>query len=85
METQVASVARDHVQSRDVEIVTDPDPPSAEKEVGDPVAVIWHLSAVGAVSEVSDELQRTSRRANETMDASVARRSLRYTSLSLQG
>src|SRR5436305_8719979 len=76
METQLASVARDQVQSRDVEIVTEPVPPSAEKDVGEPVAVIWHLSAVGAINDVSDELQAASRGENATKEKSTARRPL---------
>jgi hypothetical protein len=52
IDTQFASVLIDHVQSRDVAIVSDPFPPAAVNDVGALLTLIWHLSAVGAVSDV---------------------------------
>jgi hypothetical protein len=52
IETHVASVAIDHVQSRAVAMVSDPCPPVAVKEVGELLTLTWHLSEVGAVSDV---------------------------------
>ena len=69
------------MQSRDVEIVTAPVPPSAGKTEGEPLALIWHLSAVGAISDVSDELQPAS--TATTMKASAARRPLQYNRIPL--
>jgi len=52
IDTQFASVLIDHVQSRAVVIVTDPWPPDAENDVGALLTLTWHLSTVGAVSDV---------------------------------
>ncbi len=59
IETQAASVAIDHVQSRVVAIVTDPWPPGGGKDGGVGVAVTWQRLPVslGAVIEVSVWLQ----------------------------
>lgn len=54
IETQLASVLTDHVQSRDVAIVRDPRPPDDENDVGAPPTLTWHLSPVLAVGAVSD-------------------------------
>ena len=54
MVTQFASVLIDHVQSRDVAIVSDPCPPPDENDVGELLALTWHLSAVGTVGAASD-------------------------------
>ena len=54
MVTQFASVLIDHVQSRDVAIVSDPCPPADENDAGALLALTWHLSAVGTVGAVSD-------------------------------
>jgi hypothetical protein len=59
IDTQFASVLIDHVQSRDVAIVSDPCPPDAENDVGTLLTLTWHLSAVGAVSDVVVLLQPT--------------------------
>jgi hypothetical protein len=61
IDTQVASVLIDHVQSRDVAIASDPWPPAAAKDDGEVLTLTWHLSAVGDVSDVVVLLQ-----ANET-------------------
>ena len=52
METQLASVATDHVQSREVAIVSDPCPPVAVNAEGALLTLTWHLSEEGAVIEV---------------------------------
>ena len=49
----------DHVQSRAVVIASDPDPPLAENADGELLAATWHLSAVGAFSDVWVELHAT--------------------------
>src|SRR5689334_21235244 len=52
----------DHVQSRDVEIPTVPLPPSAGKFADEIFADTWHLlSAVGAVTDVCDEVHAPKR------------------------
>jgi hypothetical protein len=53
IDTQFASVLIDHVQSRPAAIVTDPWPPEDENDVGAPVTLTWHLSAVAGVGAVS--------------------------------
>jgi hypothetical protein len=40
------------VQSRAVAIVSDPCPPDAENDAGALLTLTWHLSALGAVSDV---------------------------------
>jgi hypothetical protein len=62
-ETQLASVLTDHVQSRDVAMVSEPWPPLAVKDVGELLTLTWHLSAVGDVSEVVVLLQAPVRHA----------------------
>jgi len=57
IDTQVASVLIDHVQSRAVAMVSDPFPPAAVNDVGELVTLTWHLSAVGAVRDVVVLLQ----------------------------
>jgi hypothetical protein len=42
----------DQVQSRDVEMVSEPWPPLGPNDAGALVATTWHLSDVGAVSDV---------------------------------
>jgi hypothetical protein len=61
IDTQVASVLIDHVQSRDVAIVSDPFPPAAVNPVVELLTLTWHLSAVGAVSDVVVLLQPTAK------------------------
>ena len=58
IDTHGASAAIDHEQSRDVEIVTEPTPPAAPKDEGPLLTETWHLSVVGATTDVDDELQR---------------------------
>jgi len=52
IEIQPASVLIDQVQSRAVVIVNDPCPPVAVNADGALLTPSWHLSAVGAFSEV---------------------------------
>jgi hypothetical protein len=68
----------DHVQSRVVAIVSDPDPPLAANEEGELVTVMAHFAEVGAVTEVEAELQAASRKASPTASATVARRSAEH-------
>jgi hypothetical protein len=57
MDTQLASTATDQVQSRGAVIASDPGPPFAANADGTLLALTWHLSALGALTEVSVELQ----------------------------
>ena len=63
IDTQFASLLTDHVQSRDVAIVSDPCPPLAANDEGVLVAVSWHLSEDGAVSDVLVLLHAAARQA----------------------
>src|SRR5438552_4069822 len=51
----------DHEQSRDVEMVTTPDPPDGPKEVGALIADTAHLAADGPVSVVFALVQAANR------------------------
>jgi hypothetical protein len=75
METQAASAEIDHVQSREAEIVADPEPPAAANEEGVLATDTEHLSADGATTDedVVEEVQ-AARRAPPTASA-VAERS----------
>src|SRR3954449_8807282 len=66
IETQVASVAIDQVQSRAAVTAIAPCPPVAVKADGALLAVTWHLSAVGALTDVWVELQPEKRQASAT-------------------
>src|SRR3974377_960266 len=68
-ETHVALVAIVHVHSRSVVIASEPVPPPGANELGDDDAVTWHLSEVGAVVDVEDELQRAVSRLEKTRAA----------------
>ena len=78
IETQLAVVATDHAQSRVVEIVNVPVPPSAGNEVGTEAAEIWHFSEEGPTTavDVSVEVQATSPATVKTI-ARIAGRMLR--------
>jgi hypothetical protein len=52
IDTQLALVLIDHVQSRDVAMVSDPCPPLAVNDDGALLTLTWHLSELGAVSDV---------------------------------
>ena len=52
IDTQFASDLIDHVQSREVAMASDPWPPDAANDEGALLTLTWHLSAVGAVSDV---------------------------------
>ena len=71
IETQLASVLIDHVQSRAVVIVNDPCPPVAVNADGALLTPTWHLSAVGALSEVWVELQPAARQASAKAGAAA--------------
>lgn len=71
IDTQLASVLIDHVQSRDVAIVSDPFPPAAVNDVAVLLTVTWHLSAVGAVSDVVVLLHPKERLAPATASATA--------------
>ena len=64
--THEASVAIDQVQSRAVEIVTEPGPPPDPNAAGVLAASTWHLSDEGARLDVDAEVQDASRRAHAT-------------------
>jgi hypothetical protein len=53
----------DHVQSRDVAIVSDPCPPLAPNDAGALLTLTWHLSEDGAVSDVVVWLHAAARHA----------------------
>jgi hypothetical protein len=64
IDTQLASVLIDHVQSRAVVIATAPGPPVAVKVDGALLTLTWHLSAVGAAMDVWVELHAEIRQAS---------------------
>jgi hypothetical protein len=64
MEIQLACVLIDHVQSREVVMVNEPEPPAEVKVDGTLLAVTWHLLSVGALTEVCVELQAGARQAS---------------------
>lgn len=63
IDTHVVSVAIDHVQSRDVAMVSDPCPPLDVNDVVELLTLTWHLSDVGAVSDVVVLLHAVARQA----------------------
>src|SRR4051794_6802941 len=65
-DTQVAADVTDHVQSRAVVIASDPWPPAAANADGALLTLTWHLSPVGALSEVCVELQLAAASASAT-------------------
>jgi hypothetical protein len=52
IDTQLASVPIDQVQSRAVVIVSDPSPPVGPNDEGALLTLTWHFSDVGAVNDV---------------------------------
>jgi hypothetical protein len=56
----------DHVQSRAVVIAREPWPPPAANADGELLALTWHLSAEGALSDVWVELHAAVRQASAT-------------------
>lgn len=75
IEIQFASVVIDHVQSREVVMVNEPEPPVAVKADGALLAVTWHLLSVGALTEVCVELQAGARQASASTHVDVNVRS----------
>jgi hypothetical protein len=75
IEIQAASVVIDHVQSREVVMVKEPEPPVAVKADGALLAVTWHLLSVGALREVCVELQAGARQASASTDVETNARS----------
>ena len=73
IEIQLASVVIDHVQSREVVMVNEPEPPVAVKADGALLAVTWHLLSVGALREVCVELQAGARQASASTDVESQR------------
>jgi hypothetical protein len=73
MDTQLASTATDHVQSRAAVIASEPEPPFAVNADGAVLAVTWHLSAVGALTDVCVELQADAQAAASTQIEASAR------------
>jgi hypothetical protein len=74
MDTQLASTVTDHVQSRGAVIASEPGPPFAVNAAGTLLALTWHLSALGALTDVWVELQAEPRQATAiTQIAAVVR------------
>jgi hypothetical protein len=78
MDTQLASVVIDHVQSRAVVIASEPGPPAAENADGTLLTATWHLSAVGALTDVWVELQPDARQASATTDVATSARNRQW-------
>jgi hypothetical protein len=73
---QLLSAETDHVQSRAVEIETEPEPPVGGKGVvGTLPTLIWHLAAVGAETDVDARLHPASGSAESSAKTSLIRRS----------
>jgi len=64
------------VQSRGVDIASDPLPPAAPNDVGDPLTDTWHFDDVGAVTEVSEDVQAKATSAATAAKESAARASI---------
>jgi hypothetical protein len=61
------------VQSRGAVIVSEPLPPFEPNDVGEALAETWHFDAVGAVDDVSEELQAKTASAATAAKGSAAR------------
>jgi hypothetical protein len=73
IETHVASDVIAQVQSRVVEMLSDPLPPLAANDAGVLPSVVEHLPALGPATEVEVELQAAARKASPSASAAVAR------------
>jgi hypothetical protein len=71
IDTHSDSAEIDQLQSRAVEMATEPSPPLAVKEEGLFSIDSWHLSEVGDVTEVDAAVQRIDRSALKTAAASA--------------
>src|SRR5256885_504151 len=75
MDTQLASTVTDHVQSRGAVIASEPGPPFAVNADGTLLALTWHLSVLGALTDVCAELHAEPRHATaSTQTETIVRR-----------